>query len=121
MENLKIADFHQDTLNPKLAEVLQAPELRYAEGRAIQLPKQGLLKLDLVFSSVYRRISDQQKSIASAGSAELQAPIKQDLISISGNGRKSLAFRRRLQFDTPVASCKMVAYATLSHNFSFEV
>lgn len=82
MEKFKIADFHQDTLNPKLARILEDPELAYAEGRANQLPKSGLKKLDLIFSSVYRRISAEMKAAAVAGNREAQSSVKQDLIKI---------------------------------------
>ncbi len=79
MEKLKIADFHQDTLNPLLVKILNRPELNHAEGRAYQIPRDGIKKLDLIFSSVYRRIGDDMKSVATEGSREKQEPIKGDL------------------------------------------
>lgn len=93
MEKFKIADFHQDTLNPKLAEILKDPELNYAEGRAAQLPKEGLLKLDLIFSSVYRRIGAEMKAAALAGKRESQEPVKRDLLKIIEYYRSTDDFR----------------------------
>jgi len=92
-EKFPIADFHEDTLNPKLAEILHDPELKYAEGRANQLPREGLLKLGLIFSSVYRRIGAQMKAAASAGSREAQAPVKADLLKIIEYYRSTGDFR----------------------------
>ncbi|KKR20435.1 MAG: Zn-dependent dipeptidase, microsomal dipeptidase family [Parcubacteria group bacterium GW2011_GWE2_39_37] len=82
MEKLKTADMHQDTLNPILAEILKRPELNHAEKRASQLPREGLLKLDLAFSSVYRRINDEMKAVAQQGDPKLQEPIKADHLEI---------------------------------------
>lgn len=80
IEGFKIADFHQDTLNPSLAKILARPELNHAEARAAQLPREGLLKLDLIFSSIYRRIGDEMKAVAGEASRAKQAPIKDDLL-----------------------------------------
>lgn len=93
MEDLKIADFHQDTLNPILVKILNRPELNHAEGRANQIPREGLKKLDLIFSSVYRRIGDDMKSVATEGSAEKQGPIKGDLIKMIDYYRDTEDFR----------------------------
>ncbi|PJA01650.1 hypothetical protein COX74_01620 [bacterium (Candidatus Gribaldobacteria) CG_4_10_14_0_2_um_filter_41_16] len=82
MEKFKIADFHQDTLNPILVKILNRPELNHAEGRANQIPMEGLKKLDLIFSSVYRRIGDDMKGVAEEGSREKQEPIKNDLVKM---------------------------------------
>jgi len=82
MEKFKTADFHQDTLNPILAKILNNPELRHAEKRACQLPREGLRKIDLIFSSVYRRINAEQKGNAMTGDANMQEPIKADYNTI---------------------------------------
>lgn len=78
MEKIRIADMHQDTLNPILAKILNKPELNHAEKRSSQLPREGLLKLDLIFSSVYRRIGEEQKAIAQSGDPVLQESVKAD-------------------------------------------
>ena len=93
MEGFKIADFHEDTLNPQLTKILDNPELNHAEGRASQLPKTGLLKLDLIFSSVYRRIGAEMKASAMSGSREMQDPIKKDLFKMIDYYRNTGDFR----------------------------
>ena len=93
IEGLKIADFHQDTLNPVLDKILENPELNHAEGRASQLPKEGLKKLDLIFSSVYRRINDEMKASAEEGSRVKQEPIKNDLLKMIEYYRDTDIFR----------------------------
>ncbi len=64
---MPIADFHQDTLNPQLAEILENPELDHARERNKQLPREGLAKLDLIFSSVYRRLTETEQQAATSG------------------------------------------------------
>lgn len=93
MEKFKIADFHQDTLNPILAKILEKPELSHAEGRAAQLPREGLLKLDLIFSSIYRRIGDEMKAVAGEASHTKQEPIKNDLLKMIEYYRSTGDFR----------------------------
>jgi|GEM_PF-1272187 len=78
IEGIKMADFHQDTLNPRLYKILNDPELIYARERDRQIPKAGLEKMDLVFSSIYRRLNEEAKQVAIEGSAEKQKPIKAD-------------------------------------------
>lgn len=67
-----IADFHVDLANPRLAEILNNPELNYAERRTGQLTPEGLSKVDLIFASVYRRINKEQKALAIEGKPEDQ-------------------------------------------------
>ncbi|NTV41146.1 MAG: hypothetical protein HGA61_02635 [Candidatus Moranbacteria bacterium] len=82
MEKFRMADFHQDTLNPVLARILNKPELNHAEKRSQQLSRNGLLELDLIFSSVYRRIGEELKCSAKFGNPEIQKPIKDDHFKI---------------------------------------
>lgn len=93
IERIKIADFHQDTLNPILAKILKKPELSHAERRATQLPREGLLKLDLIFSSLYRRIGDGMKAVAGEASRAKQEPIKGDLLKMLEYYRSTGDFR----------------------------
>jgi membrane dipeptidase len=93
MEGLKVADFHQDALNPRLAEILSNPELAYAKDRARQLPRKGLLELDLIFASIYRRINSELKAAALAGNKDTQDFIKQDLFKIIDYYRGTDDFR----------------------------
>lgn len=92
MEKIKMADMHQDTLNPILADILKRPELNHAEKRASQLPREGLMKLDLAFSSVYRRINDEMKSVAQQGDSKLQEPILADHLEIINKYRATKDF-----------------------------
>lgn len=82
IEKMPMADFHQDTLNPILAKILNDPTLSYALERETQLPQEGLRKVDLIFSSVYKRINDEMKSEAVRGSEDKQKPIRDDLYKI---------------------------------------
>lgn len=93
IEKIKIADFHQDTLNPWLAKILKKPELSHAKERAAQLPKKGLKKLDLIFSSVYRRINDEMKAAAVEASQVKQEPIKNDLLKMIEYYKSTANFR----------------------------
>jgi microsomal dipeptidase-like Zn-dependent dipeptidase len=79
---MKMADFHQDTLNPLLYKILNSPEFEYARERNKQIPQAGLQKMDIVFSSLYRRLNEEMKSGAVAGSAEQQQPIRADIEKI---------------------------------------
>ena len=101
-----MADFHQDTLNPVLVKILNNPELNHAEKRAGQLPHDGLLKLDLIFSSVYRRIGEELKNSAQAGNPEIQKPIKDDHFKIIDYYKATKDFNiiekpEDLQLDSP--------------------
>jgi membrane dipeptidase len=77
-ERMPMADFHQDTINPQLAEILENPELSHAAERANQLPKEGLKKVDLIFASVYRRMSEIEKAASLAGDQETIDQLRRD-------------------------------------------
>ena len=77
-ERMRFADFHQDRLNPWLAEILGKPELSHAKERAVQLPKEGLRQVDLIFASVYRRINNEMKQAAREGNTEALQGLQAD-------------------------------------------
>ncbi|XOU94425.1 MAG: dipeptidase [Candidatus Kerfeldbacteria bacterium] len=77
-EGMPMADFHQDTLNPKLSEILDNPKFDYSKERIQQLPKEGLQKLDIVFSSVYKRMSEEEKAAALSGNEEVLSKLRTD-------------------------------------------
>lgn len=77
-ERMRFADFHQDTLNPQLVEILNKPELSHAQERAVQLPKEGMKKLDIIFSSVYRRQNAEEKEAAKIGDENKLKSIRED-------------------------------------------
>ena len=77
-ERLRFADFHQDRLNPQLAEILDNPELGHARERAVQIPKKGLKKVDIIFGSVYRRANAEIKAAAKSGDPEVLARLRND-------------------------------------------
>jgi membrane dipeptidase len=77
-EEMPKGDFHVDLANPKLVEILGNPELSHAIKRAKQLTPEGLRKVDLIFASVYRRIDDAQKAIATEGDPKKQESVLND-------------------------------------------
>src|SRR3989338_10945584 len=77
-ERLRFADFHQDRLNPQLAEILDNPELGHARERAVQIPKKGLKKVDIIFGSVYRRANAEIKAAAKSGDPEVLVRLRND-------------------------------------------
>lgn len=81
-ERPRFADFHQDTINPKLAEILDNPEMSHARERDKQLPKEGLRKVDLVFSSIYRRASKEVKEAALQGDKNTLAMLRAETARI---------------------------------------
>lgn len=81
-ERPRFADFHQDTINPKLAEILDNPEMSHARERDKQLPKEGLRKVDLVFSSIYRRASKEVKEAVLQGDKHTLAMLRAETAKI---------------------------------------
>lgn len=93
MERLRFADFHQDRLNPWLEEILQNPEFRYAAERARQLPREGLAKLDLHFSTIYRRANDEIKRAALVGNEQVLARLRGEYDQLIDYYRSTQDFR----------------------------
>ncbi len=77
-ERTRFADFHQDRLNPWLAEILDNPEFQYASERQKQLPREGLRLTDLTFASIYRRATDEIKAAAQTGNEEVLERVRQE-------------------------------------------
>lgn len=92
-EKMRLADFHQDRVNPWLAEILDNPEFQYAAERQRQLPKAGLEKLDIIFASLYRRANDAIKEAAKTGNEEVLGAERDEIHRILDYYHASSDFR----------------------------
>ena len=92
-ERIRLADLHQDRVNPVLAEVLQNPDFLYAAERQRQLPREGLQKLDLTFASLYRRANDEVKLAAQTGDESVLGEVRKDYYQIADYYRTTGDFR----------------------------
>lgn len=90
---MRMADFHQDAINPQLAEILNKPELGHARERSKQLPREGLREVDLIFASVYRRIGAELKSGVLQGDPSAIGEIRGDIDKLMEYYRTTEQFR----------------------------